>query len=200
MTLLGELLREPSTVEAEKGNVPARIERVDPTQSRAISVREEQIHSLVQQLFFPRESAPVRRVGFTPVEASPPTASLCLDVAKALVDESNHEVVLIDACVGEVPLSSRLQIPAPTGVQVPWTITPRLWLAPWESWCPEHKPATDQNIERLREIAAEFDFSIVHCPPVCWLTARVGHVCDGLVLVLTANRTRRLAAAQVKQQ
>ena len=55
-------------------------------------------------------------------------------------------------------------------------------------------------MERLRELMAEFDFSIVTCPPVSWLTAKLGHGCDGLVLVLTANRTRRMVAAQVKQR
>lgn len=202
MSLLGEILREPVSPGQERHNSPARVERALPSQPHAFSIREEQIRSLVQQLFFPRDSAPVHRVGFTPVEASPSAARLCLDVARALVDEGCYEVALIDACAGESPLSSRLQIPAPTGAQAPWAIAPRLWLAPCESWCPQgsRPPATDANMERLRELTAEFDFSIVHCPPVSWLTAKVGHSCDGLVLVLTANRTRRMVAAQVKQR
>lgn len=202
MSLLGEILREPAQPAEERHNVPTRIERALPSQPHAFSVREEQIHSLVQQLFFPRDSAPVRRVGFAPVDGAPSTARLCLDVAKALVDEGCYEVAVIDACAGESPLSSRLEIPAPSGAQAPWAIAPRLWLAPCESWCPQgsRPPATDANMERLRELMSEFDFSIVTCPPVSWLTAKLGHGCDGLVLVLTANRTRRMVAAQVKQR
>jgi Mrp family chromosome partitioning ATPase len=35
---------------------------------------------------------------------------------------------------------------------------------------------------------------------VSWLTASIGRASDGLVLVLTANKTRRLVAAQVRDQ
>jgi len=205
MSALGELLRETPQRPAStyRGRSPLRIER--PAKSEpvaAFSIRDEQIHSLVQQLFFRREAGPVRRVGFTPVEASAETARLCLDVARTLVDETAYEVGLIDTGGGESPLATQLQIPVPAGVQAPWAISQRLWLAPRESWrAPgSQQPVTDQNLERLRELTTEFDFSIVVCPPVSWLTARIGHSCDGLVLVLTANRTRRLVAAQVTDQ
>ena len=46
---------------------------------------------------------------------------------------------------------------------------------------------SEQNLSRLREITAEFDFSILWCGPVSWRTASIGRACDGLVLVLTAN-------------
>lgn len=180
-----------------------RIERpAKPEPLATFSIRDDQIRSLVQQLFFRREPGPVRRVGFTPVDASSETARLCLDVARTLVYETAFEVGLIDAGGGESPLATQLQIPVPAGVQAPWVISQRLWLAPRESWCaPDSQQAvTDQNLERLRELTTEFDFSIVHCPAVSWLTARIGHTCDGLVLILTANRTRRLVAAQVADQ
>jgi hypothetical protein len=75
-------------------------------------------------------------------------------------------------------------------------------LVPRQSWLPdadEHR-ITDQNVSRLRDITTEFEFSILWCAPVSWLTASIGRACDGLVLVLTANRTRRLVAAQIKGQ
>ncbi len=59
---------------------------------------------------------------------------------------------------------------------------------------------SDQNLSRLRELTTEFDFSILWCAPVSWLTASIGQACDRLVLVLTANKTRRLVAAQIKDQ
>lgn len=205
MSALGELLRErPQRPEStQRGRSPLRIERAPrPGPLATFSIREEQIHSLVQQLFFRRDAGPVRRVGFMPVEASGEMARLCLDVARTLVNETAYEVGLIDAGGGESPLATQLQIPVPAGVQAPWAISQRLWLAPRESWgAPDsQQPVTEQNLERLRELTTEFDFSIVVCPPVTWLTARIGHSCDGLVLVLTANRTRRLVAAQVADQ
>lgn len=60
-------------------------------------IHGEQIHALVQQLFFRHESGPVRHVGFSPVEASTETATLCLEVAKVLAATERYDVGLIDA-------------------------------------------------------------------------------------------------------
>jgi Mrp family chromosome partitioning ATPase len=75
-------------------------------------------------------------------------------------------------------------------------------MVPRQSWLPDAggRRLTDHNLSRLRELTTEFDFSILWCAPVSWLTASIGQTCDGLVLVLTANKTRRLVAAQVKDQ
>jgi len=204
MNVLGELLREtpPTPASAETHQSAARVEKLQPERLAKFSVRDDQIHSLVQRLFFRRDPGLVRHVGFTPAETSAQTARLCFDVAKALVDEGTYEVGLIDADVRALSLPAQLQIPVPTDAQAPWAIAPGVWLVPRESWCRHtcRQPATDQNLRRLHDLVSEFDFSIVHCPPVSWLTARIGQSCDGLVLVLTANRTRRLVAAQIKDR
>jgi Mrp family chromosome partitioning ATPase len=203
MTTLGELLKEPPPASAERAKPSLHIEPpARPELLRRPSIREEQVRSLVEQLFFRHESGPVRRVGFTSIEASTSTAPICLEVARALVDEGTYEVGLIDASIGEPQLPALAQIPIPTRQSTPWVVGPRLWLAPRESWRSEAEAnaPTQHNLERLRDLAAEFDFAVVHCPPVSWLTARIANCCDGLVLVLTANRTRRLVAAQVRDR
>jgi|SRR5208282_1088589 len=168
----------------------------------AISVHDEQIHALVQQLFFRHESGPVRHAGFAPVEASTATASLCRDVAKALAEDGRYDVGLIDANPDATLLQSELKMASPNRIEATWPIAPRLWMVPRQSWLgdAQGRRITDQNLSRLRELTAEFDFSILWCAPVSWLTASIGRSCDGLVLVLTANKTRRLVAAQVKDQ
>jgi hypothetical protein len=170
--------------------------------SFADSNRDEQIYALVQQLFFRQVSGRVRSVGFAPVEAATSAARLCFDVARALTEEGRYDVGLIDAGSGEVSLADELRVASPANAGVPWAVTQRLWMVPRESWCRdrERQPAKNKNLELLREYIAEFDFSIVCCRPVSWLTAKIGQNCDGLVLVLTANKTRRLVAAQVKDQ
>ena len=190
--------------------VPAEKQRVTPTREQAerkgvsltASVRDDQIHALVQQLFFRRESKPVRHVGFATVEASTETAMLCLEVAGALAEESRYDVGLIDAYPDSALLETKLQIPSPKPAEATWPIAPRLWMVPRESWLPEDcgQRITDQNLSRLRELTTEFDFSILWCPPVSWRMASIGQTCDGLVLVLSANKTRRLVAAQIKDQ
>jgi hypothetical protein len=168
----------------------------------ALSVHEEQIHALVQQLFFRHEPEPVHHVAFAPIEASTSTASLCFDVARALSQEDGCDVGLIDANPDSALLQTELQIATPSHALGTWPIAPHLWMVPRQSWlrygCGQR--ITEQNLSRLRELTSEFDFSILWCAPVSWLTASVGQTCDGLVLVLTANRTRRLVAAQIKDQ
>ena len=188
----------------------AEEQRVTPTREQAErkgvplipSVHDDQIHALVQQLFFRRESKPVRHVGFATVEASTETAMLCLEVAGALAEESRYDVGLIDAYPDSALLETKLQIPSPKPAEATWPIAPRLWMVPRESWLPEDcgQRITDQNLSRLRELTTEFDFSILWCPPVSWRMASIGQTCDGLVLVLSANKTRRLVAAQIKDQ
>jgi hypothetical protein len=181
--------------------MPIRAEvRVEAACSPTASIRDEQIHSLVQQLFFRHEAGLVRNVGFAPVDASTQTAQLCLQVATALAEEGNYDVGLIDASSDPVLLQQQLQIPAPTHDKVTWAVSPRLWFVPRQSWWREGRLQliADHNVEQLRELMAGFDFSILCCAPISWLTARIGQSCDGLVLVLTANKTRRLVAAQVK--
>jgi hypothetical protein len=200
MTMLGNLLNDLRSARGDTEECQTRtgLASAKP-QAPTSSIRGEQIHGLIQQLFFHRTSSPVRRVGLVSIEPCLQTAALCFDIAKALTHEGTYEVGLIDAGVGETPLPTELQLPSPAEAIAPWSVCPRLWLVPRESWCPadSFRPATD-HLERLREIASEFDFTIVRYPAISWLTARLARICDGVVLVLMANRTRRLVAAQAR--
>ena len=202
MSTFNELLAETQDPVGQPCLTPIR----EPVQHTAVSptasVYSDQIRALVQQLFFRHESTPVRHVGFATVEASADTATLCLEVARALAEEGGHDVGLIDAHPDSVPLETQLQIPSPNRAEATWPITPHLWMAPRQSWLPDGcgQRITERNLSRLRELTTDFDFSILWCAPVSWLTASIAQACDGLVLVLTANKTRRLVAAQIKEQ
>jgi len=199
---LGELLNKKSAAAEQPRAAPTREQAQSKGVSLIASVHDDQIHALVQQLFFRHESKPVRHVGFATVEASTETATLCLEVAAALAEESRYDVGLIDAYPDSVPLETKLEIPSPNPAEATWPIAPRLWMVPRQSWLPEDcgQRITDQNLSRLRELTTEFDFSILWCAPVSWRMASIGQTCDGLVLVLAANKTRRLVAAQIKDQ
>lgn len=209
MSTLGELLRAmPLPVKAappaeDNAEVPIRADAITRIgASPRVSMRDEQIHTLVQQLFFHREGGQVRNAGFSPVEESAQAAPICLDVAKALAGEGKYDIGLIDASSDAVPLQQRLRIAAPTDLKVTWPISSRLWLVPRESWWrePGLESITERHLERLCDLMTEFDFSVLYCAPVSWLTMRIAQSCDGLVLILTANKTRRLAAKQIKEQ
>ena len=202
MNTLRELLAETPSAAEQPRVTPIREQVRRKAVSPTTSVHDDQIHALVQQLFFRHESKPVRHVGFAAVEPSTETATLCLEAARALAEENRYDVGLIDAHPDSVLLQNQLQIPPPNRAEATWPIAPRLWMVPRQSWLPDAcgQRITEQNLSRLRELTTEFDFSILSCSPVSWLTASVGQACDGLVLVLTANKTRRLVAAQIKEQ
>jgi hypothetical protein len=209
MSTFGELLRAmPLPTKADPYDI-REVRAATRAESRreemawwALSQRDEQIRALVQQLFLQREPGKVRNAAFAPVEESVQTAPMCLDVAKALAGGGKYDVGIIDAGCGERTLPQQLEIEIPPHSQPICPVSPHLWLVPRQSWCIETEPqlVTEHDLERLRDFMGEFDFSILYCAPVSWLTARIARSCDGLVLILTANKTRRLVAAQIKEQ
>lgn len=187
-----ELLRsDPRRQDAPRVNVPRRT-----------PVHDEQLQSLIQQLFFQHEIGPLRHIGFTAADTPTAIASLCFDVAHMLSEEGAHDIGLIDASPDTTPLQTQLEIAPATTSDSAWAIAPHLWFVPRESWIQGSTSPriTEQNLLRLRELTTEFDFSILCCPSVSWVTTRMGRACDGFVLVLTANKTRRLVATQMKEQ
>jgi Mrp family chromosome partitioning ATPase len=201
MNTLGELLAEKSTATEPQRVTSIREAAVSAAASRGNSVHDEQIQALVQQLFFRQDPAPVRHVGFAAVEPQTDTAQLCLDVALALAETGSHDIGLIDARLQSVPLHTQLQIPAGNRADTSWQIAPRLWLAPRRSWLDDRPQRIwDPSLAQLRTITMEFDFTVLCFDPVSWLTAKLSQTCGGLVMVLTANKTRRLVAAQMQEQ
>jgi Mrp family chromosome partitioning ATPase len=200
MTTLG-LSTEPTT-RAE----PQRVTTIRQTSSgapvsRVNSVHNEQIQALVQQLFLRENPEPVRHVGFSAVESQTETAQLCLDVATALAATGSYDVGLIDVQLQSDALHTQLQIPAGNRAETSWLIAPRLWLTPRRSWLDDSPLWNwDSSLAQLRAASLEFDFSILCLDPVSWLTAKLSQTSNGLVMVLTANKTRRLVAAQMQEQ
>jgi len=163
------------------------------------SMHDEQIHGLVQQLFLQNHTR-VRHVGFTTLDAGSDVAAICLSVAKALADSGAHDVGLIDAGVRSTPLQTQVeaQLEASTGTVV--SLGKRLWLVPRENWLGQSAHGIwEPNLARLRTAAMEFDYSIIAFDPISWVTTRISQVCDGLVLLLTAHKTHRMVAAQIRE-
>jgi hypothetical protein len=202
MNSLREVIVENPTVGEPENVTPLGVRAQRKTLSPVAMLHEEQIHVLIQQLFFGRETPPARHVGFSTMEKTTAIATLCFEIATALAQEGRYDIGLIDAQPEAEPLQTELRIPSPNRGEVSWPIAPRLWMVPRQSWLPDVCGAriTDQDLSRLRERTTEFDFSILCCAPVSWITASIGQACDGLVLVLTANKTRRLVATQIKDQ
>ena len=206
MNSLREIFLDPPSTAEQPRVTPIRARMGQRTQQKTVapfsSLHNEQIHALVQQLFFRNDAKPVRHVGFAPLEKSTATATLCLQVATLLAEEGKYDVALIDARTGSAVLQAELPIASPSHGERSWPLAPRLWMVPRQSWLPDasQQRVSDENLSLLRETTAEFDFSILWCAPMSWLTASIGRACDGLVLVLAADRTRRIVAAHIREQ
>ena len=192
------LLRKKTAVTASSSAATRTI-----SQGLAVSpipVQDEQIQALLHHLFFRRTRQPVRHVGFAASEAGPANGQLCLSVAHALAASGRYDVGVIDAVASSALPSGNSASPAEPSESQQCQIANRLWLVPYRSWLPDETAScvSEESFARLGEIASQFDFAIVSCPPVSPLTLKLGLACDGLVLVLTANTTRRLAAQQMK--
>lgn len=200
MTTLGITPEISPAVEPQRAPI-IRDTEFSPAVPRSHSVYEEQIHALVQQLFLRQTPNLVRHVGFAAVDPQTETAQLCLDVATALAESTPHDVGLIDARLQSEALHTRLKLTPGGRADASWLIGPRLWLAPRKKWLDENSQRIwDPSLSRLRATTLEFDFSVLCFDPLSWLTARLSQTGHGVVMVLTANKTRRMVAAKMYEQ
>jgi hypothetical protein len=171
---------------------------------------EEQIRGLVRQVFLPGWPKPAKQVVFCAVEEED-VAGICLRVGQTLAAQIPGSVGLVeaypeakeeDAEFGAEPARIR-----PSGFNS-WRdsarrVSSHLWRVPRAMFLGENEAGL--SVEwlpgRMRELRREFDYTIVHGPPaaLCSDAALLGHLSDGIVLVLQANSTRRATAQRTLQ-
>ena len=79
-----------------------------------------------------------------------------------------------------------------------------LWLVPKKDFFAEssNQFSGDWLRDRLTELRKSFDYSVLYGPPAATGSeaALLGSLCDGIVLVVEANSTRRVSAQKVKEK
>src|SRR5262249_11813541 len=81
-------------------------------------------------------------------------------------------------------------------------ISSNLWLAPLRVLTDDRNDSSSFWLERrLSDFRLDFDYTVLHAPPAgrYVLAAQLGHLSDGLALVLGANTTRRAKAQKTKE-
>ena len=200
MSGLTEARVRPLMISEKSGEI-ASATASNATRFKATSVDDEQVRSLTQQLFFRSEAPHYRLVGFMAADPDNDIARLCLSVARVLAAERHHDVGLIDAGLKSGPLDIQMGKHRERE-EGQWELEARLWFVPRKLWLEddEVEMVSASSLMRLRELTTQFDFSAWCCGPMSWLATRIAQACDGLVLVLTANKTRRLVAEKMKEQ
>jgi hypothetical protein len=189
----------------------------------------QQIQGLVRRVFFSNVSSnvslndslnvssnvpskderPVRQVVFSALDPETDVRSICRRVGEALALEIVGNVAIVGAYPRVLQGAESYQS-EPTGRPEPETNTPlrraatrvqsNLWLVPGAGK-DEARGGTAALHTYLGEVRSVFEYSIVEGPPAgesndAMATAQFA---DGIILVLSARRTRRIAARKIKE-
>jgi len=215
MSTIVELL--PRTLEGEI--VEPAIAEVAPELSTAEALRqslasfaEEQLRGLVQQVFLSGSTKPCRQIVFSGADPQADVAHLCREVGETLASCVPGTTCVVEAlsCFSsarEMSDENAAFISSGQRRYGAWRdsaeqLSSNLWFMP----APVFAGGNEKNLStawlrgRLAELRLEFEYAVIQ-GPACSSTEGhlLGALADGLVLVLEANRTRRVAAQKVKQ-
>jgi hypothetical protein len=168
------------------------------------SFAREQIRGLVRQIFFPRTASPVRQVVFSAVDTDTDVRRICRRVGETLALEAASSI----AVAGEYPkvyeAKPSYERHAEKGAsQLRQTATRmgcNLWLVPLDR--AGHDCFTSASLRAyLGKLRQEFEYSIVESAAgASSEAAAMAQLSDGIILVVSAHRTRRAAARMVKSR
>jgi protein-tyrosine kinase len=173
---------------------------------------DEQIRLLVRRVFFPGWPKPARHVVFSAVDENAYVAEICMEVAKALSAQVSASVCLIEANPHNPELESVFGRPDYRRTSrnelkplqaCSQHISRNLWLAPLRVLLGDNDDISSCAFleRRLSDFHLEFDYTVLHAPSAGQYSeaALLGHLSDGVVVVLEANSTRRVAAQKTKE-
>jgi len=166
----------------------------------------EQIRGLVRQVFFANVDRPPRQVVFSAVEPGVSLRDFCRQVAEALALQTPATVAVVGKyprllqeadTQGREPAANQVKEGGTSLHQIAARVCRNLWLLPDQDGGGDSPAALHAY---LGEVRRQFDYSIVQGLPVgeSDATAAMAQFADGIILVLSAHRTRRAAARQIK--
>ena len=177
----------------------------DPDQFAA-----QQIRGLVRRIFFPGWPRPARQVVFSAVDRGRDIGGICMQIAHALetqtpgtvcLVEANHEALELTNTYGRTT-GDPISVEPKTGClrKSSRQVSERLWFMPIETFLGENESELSASWLRGRigQLRLDFDYTVLHAPPAGQSSeaALLGHLSDGVILVLEAGSTRRIAAQQ----
>lgn len=192
-----------ATAEPER----ARVQDVDSKPAARWNPQDfarEQIRGLVRQVFLSAEH-PVRQVVFSALEPETDVLSLCWRVGESLTLETKQDVVV----VGDYPQAlhnremNEMQRPldGESSLSNAMRVASNLWRLPSSS--NDGTILTHASLHSyLGAVRSRFEYSIVAAPPAAEsiATTAMAQLADGVVLVLSAKRTRRVTARKIKEK
>jgi hypothetical protein len=203
----------PQTLEADAGvitveaqpqeNSPAKVSGWDVD-----SFAEEQIRGLVRNLYL-TGSKPSRQVVFTAVGRESNVSGLCHCIGQTLSAQVCGSICLLDLQdASAAPEKERVSISSDHARfgrlrDCSLQLSSQLWYMPGEVFTGVQSNgfSTAWLRSRLAELRLEFDYLVIQAPAAGATNqaALIARLCDGLVLIVEANSTRRASAQRVKE-
>jgi len=168
----------------------------------------QQIQGLVRNVFLSNAMLPVRQVVFCAVEAETGVRSICRQVGEALALETTGTVAVMggfprlvqDAENRETPDEEMRPGSEPALRRIATRVHGNLWLVPGAAGDGDRLTTASLH-SYLGELRREFEYSIVEGATAGESneTMAMAQFADGIILVLSAQRTRRVTARKVTQ-
>ncbi|HEX4487436.1 MAG TPA: hypothetical protein VH088_14280 [Terriglobales bacterium] len=157
---------------------------------------QEQIRRLVRQVFFPGWPHPARHVGFVGIDEAIDTGAICIEVGHVLATE-----IQANTCVIEASRSAAHGLNSSENSRV-HRVAGRLWQMP-QSVFLEGGGSGMSAVwleNRLEKVRSDFDFTLLNLPSADRSSEALllGHLSDGVILVVEAHSTRRVKAQMTK--
>lgn len=150
----------------------------------------DQIRGLVRQIFGSDMSPKVRHVVFTSPEPETEVRDICLRVGEALAVETEAQVAIITrelGLAGQQIISYRRDACT--------QVTGNLWRAPFPF---DYRGRSAESLHHfLTQIRSDFEFSLIAAGTEQDEALALTHFADGVVLVVSALKTRRATARRL---
>lgn len=191
---------------------PSTVKEVVPIlASRAGDARGEEMLRLVQNIFLSTNGSAPRQVVVCGVDGENGSSSVCASVGRTLAANSSRQVCLIDANVRSPRLSGIFGVDKMTPFSTDKVsarehclqIEDNLWFAGPSFLANNNRvllPIHELK-ERLAQLRDVFEYVVIDAPgtSVCGDAQLLSQVADAAILVIEADRTRRLTARNAKQ-
>jgi hypothetical protein len=180
--------------------------QVPPLAALNLSDVDQEMVRLVQQVFDREAGAAHRNVVFCGIDADNPSSSVCARTGRILASRTPEKVCLIDANPSSNSLKSLFGLPGnvagqPLGPEQCLLVADNLWLTMWVRTNGNAQPGLSELRTRLASLQREFGYVLIDAP-ACAVNdeaTALGQASDAAILVIEAEKTRRVAASNAKR-
>lgn len=179
--------------------------------SNASDIYSEEMLRLVRSIFLSTEVSAPRQVVFCGVDGENGSSAVCASAGRTLAANNSQSVCLIEANVRSPRLPNILGVKETTAfsrrpvslLEQCVQIDVNLWLGKPDLLTSNGRKLlpVDELRKRLAQLREEFESVLINAPGISGSgdAQLLGQVADAAILVIEANRTRRLTARKAKE-